>query len=100
MAQRLDHVSAARHVGRLATTLATLGSMVTGPAKPLLVPRETLQVGVDCAVLVVCEQVVQLSTHHDLLPEWNWAMLRHDDLGASTDRLDPRSELLSVADGC
>ena len=65
----------------------------------LLAPRQPHQVGVDLAVVIVGEQVVEPAARHHVLPERYRAVLVHDDLGAAADLGEPVAELLCVGDG-
>ena len=65
----------------------------------LLASRQPHQVGVDLAVVVVGEQVVEPAAGHHVLPERHRPVLVHDDLGAAADLGEPVAELLGVGDG-
>ncbi len=75
--------AAARPAGRLADRLAV---------------RQPDQFGVDLAVLVVGEQVVQPRPGEHVLPQRDRAVLVDDDLGAAAHLGEPVAELFRVAD--
>ena len=97
VSQGLDDVSTARYTGRTTPTLPTPWAMVTQTPESFLVAGEPLQFRVDLLVLVVRKQVVELASHHDLLPERDWPVLGDDHRRTSSDGLDPGAELLGVA---
>ena len=65
----------------------------------LLAPRQPHQVGVDLAVVIVGEQVVEAAAGHHVLPQRHRPVLVHDDLGAAADLGEPVAEFLGVGDG-
>ena len=69
-----------------------------GGLPDLLAPGQPDQVGVDLAVVVVGEQVVEAAAGHHVLPQRHRPVLVDDDLGAAADLGQPVAELLGVGD--
>ena len=87
-----------RYGGGVALGPVAAAAGAAGGLADLLAPGQPDQVGVDLAVVVVGEQVVEAAAGQHVLPQRHRPVLVDDDLGAAADLGEPVAELLGVGD--